>query len=168
LHPGEKEAVSDTTPETAPQPAASMPEIRQTNPEEIAEPEPTPEPEQKTIGSRVTGTEPETQEEAPKAEEEPEQKVQEDTMTIKLLSNKTMNVEGKITIPLGTQIIFENTDTWPHQIVIEQGSGLDTKRLWPGERMEGGEASSYVFSEKGTFTIRDVFSGSMRTIITVE
>jgi hypothetical protein len=162
--------------ETPPEPVEPepVPELAQIEPEEeeevVAPPEPEeeeeevvapPEPEEEeetTIGTRVEGTE----------QEAVEEEVPEDVEEIGLLANKTMTV-SEMTIPQGTMLAWKNYDVgWPHILAVESGKSFDTIRHARSDRLLDGEVWEYTFEEKGTFIVRDLFSGPMRMTVTVE
>ncbi|HII72438.1 TPA: hypothetical protein HA265_06810, partial [Candidatus Woesearchaeota archaeon] len=181
MHPEEEQKIAEEYRENLP----TMPEA-QPEPEPVPEPAPKPEaeaepvPEQQPAPTKTTETDQEFESErlgsrvegnAPAEEENPESvelpEGLENAVQVNLLPNKTMD-QGAMTVKVGTEMRFHNADTWPHQIVVDSGSGFDTIRHWQGERMAAGGESSYVFNEPGVYTVRDIFSGSMRLILTVE
>jgi plastocyanin len=154
-----KQAAEQQAPSAAPAPP---PPLTQVQPEaEEAQAAPPPQPEapaaQGTIGTRLEGTE-----EAPVEEEAPEG-VEE----IFLTAEKTMT-SGDVTVPKGTTLYWRNKDTWPHQLKVTTGSGLDTKLVIDSPRLVPEAAWNFTFNEAGVFTVRDIFSGKMRMIVTVE
>ncbi|MBW2964012.1 hypothetical protein KY363_01000 [Candidatus Woesearchaeota archaeon] len=110
-----------------------------------------------SIGTRVGDTQVEAKEEF----------VPEGESTIKLYANKTMS-SSSMTISAGTTLFWKSFDTWPHVLNVEQGKGLDTKRLAQSERLLEGGVWQYTFNDKGVFLVRDTFAGAMRMNVTVE
>ena len=146
----------------APVPA---PPMTQVNPaaEATAPAQPAPAPEAAPvppIGNRVTGTEETPVDETPEAAEEGAE-------DILLTAEKTMT-SGDVTVPKGTTLYWLNKDTWPHQLKVTTGSGLDTKLVMDSPRLTPESAWNYTFNDAGVFTVRDIFSGKMRMIVTVE
>jgi len=152
---------AEPAPAPAPEPAsAPMPEMTPVQPveEEVVHP-PTEAPEEVApIGNIVSG----------EGEEGVEEEVPENITEIKLNPDKTMSLTEK-TVSVGTTLAWKNYDLgWPHQLAVETGSGWDTIRHAKSERLLDNEVFKYTFNEKGTFTVRDIFSGKMRMIVTVE
>lgn len=150
-----------SAPASAPEPAsAPVPEMTPVQPveEEVVHP-PTEEPEEVApIGNIVSG----------EGEEGVEEEVPENITEIKLNPDKTMSLTEK-TVKVGTKLAWKNYDLgWPHQLAVESGSGWDTKRHALSERLLDNEVFEYTFNEKGTFLVRDIFSGKMRMTVTVE
>ncbi len=110
------------------------------------------------MGSRVEGTEQDA------AEEEVSD---EDIEEIGLTAEKIMT-SSNMTVSVGTTLAWKNYDSWPHQLAVESGSGWDTVRHAESDRLLEGNVWEYTFEEKGTFLVRDIFSGPMRMYVTVE
>jgi plastocyanin len=142
---------------------APVPVVTQVNPgvEQPATQPPVAEPEkpveQKTIGTRVEGTEKPAEEQA----------VPEDVEAILITAEKKMT-SGDVAVAKGTTLFWQNTDTWPHQLKITTGSSYDTKLHAESPRLLEGNVWNYTFAESGVFTVRDIFSGGIRMIVTVE
>lgn len=163
----EAPAPMDIPDETAP-----APKMTQVEPEKPATPPPPPPaPEEKeeeeeetpeTIGSRVTGTEQEPEEQELPAEVE----------EIKLIADKIMTLNDKPltekTVSVGTTLYWKNHEKDPHMLAVESGKGFDTIRHKLSPRILQGETFEYTFNEKGTFLVRDIWSGKMRVTVTVE
>lgn len=90
-----------------------------------------------------------------------------------LLPTKLMDATA-LTIKASETISFKNTDTWPHEILIEQNNTeadnpwQKTILIMEGDRLEAGEVWTYTFDTEGVYLARDRFSGKMRMLVTVE
>ncbi len=155
-----KKTESPIAPATQP-----VPQMEQVNPsvekeEPIASPPVQEQPQKEEpapIGNRVEGTEAEPVDEA----------IPEGTEEVLLYVNKTMSL-NVMTVSAGMTVSWKNMDTFPHVLAVETGKGFDTVRHAKSPQIVSGAVWSYTFNDKGTFLVRDLFSGSMRMNVTVE
>jgi hypothetical protein len=82
---------------------------------------------------------------------------------ILLTPQKLMSKDLKV-ITKGESVTWKNTDSAPHQLVIE----LNGVRLSGGVRIDPGQAWTYTFDRLGEHLVRDIFSGNMRMLVRVE
>ena len=105
-------------------------------------------------------------EEQEKIEEElPEPEIVEVILTI----DRKM-VPSQINITVGTTVKWINQGETPRNLMIYDGSinDLREENVIRSQNFYSGESFSYTFTEKKTYTIRDVYTGSMRGEITAE
>jgi plastocyanin len=114
-----------------------------------------------TIGNAITGN-PDTG-----VVNTTEENVEGAAEEIKLLPDKTMSI-NKMTVSVGTKLSWRNTDSWPHQMSVISGKGLDTILHGRSERLQQNGLWEFTFNEKGKFVVKDTFSGDMRMNVTVE
>jgi plastocyanin len=154
VQPGaQEEVVTPPAPETVPAPATQVASEYTSGQSEPALVDDTGAP----LGSRSEGTEKTAVDES----------VSEGAEEIMLFANKTMSMKD-ITVKAGTALAWKNYDSWPHQLAVETGSGWDTVRHAESTRLLEGNVWEYTFEEKGTFLVRDIYSGPMRMTVTVE
>ncbi len=108
-----------------------------------------------------------TSEEILEEAEEQDEPEEELITEIILTPEKTMS-EIEKRVSKGTTLRWKNTDSWPHILAVETGSGFDTKRLNRSEELLENDTWEYTFDEYGTFLVRDIFSGKMRMDVIVE
>ncbi|MBU0461055.1 MAG: hypothetical protein KJ574_00555 [Nanoarchaeota archaeon] len=109
--------------------------------------------EQTPIGNRVWG------EGVP---EETVKTLEGSTGTIYITSDKKMS-ESVLLVSKGTTLTWVNEDTYPHNLLIEQGTVLIEK----GPRMEAEDMFAYKFDTVGEFLVRDMFAGTARMTVIV-
>jgi plastocyanin len=150
------------------EPAVQAPVLNQVQPEKEEKeapavkanvPAPAEEEKSAAIGSLVTGNEP--------AAKEEQEVPSESSAEIRLNADKTMS-ETAVKVDVGTTLSWKNYDSWPHEISVISGKGLDTKLHSKSPRLVEGNVWSYTFSEKGEFVAKDTFAGKMRMNVTVE
>ncbi|MBW2993294.1 cupredoxin domain-containing protein, partial [Candidatus Woesearchaeota archaeon] len=109
------------------------------------------------------------QELIPPTEEMPAEITEEpEIIYANLTAEKTMTLPAELTINMGTTIIWTNLDKSPHNLIIYDTKDPDLKDedLTRSENINSGETYQYTFDKRGTFMIKDVYSGQMRTLIT--
>jgi plastocyanin len=159
-----KADIAEEQPAPAPvKPAPAQPPAPKLTPVEPEKEEEVKPPKTKTaeaeggLGTNVEGTK----------KEAVEEDVPEEQIEIMLNKDKTMS-RTELTVDAGTTVYWKNYDTWPHQLAVETGKGFDTKRHAESTRLLEKEVWEYTFNDKGTFLVRDIFSGKMRMNVTVE
>jgi plastocyanin len=92
-----------------------------------------------------------------------------ESFAAKLTPEKTME-PSEITIKAGTTIIWQNEDTYPHNLMIYKKTITDLKEedIIRSNNFYENESFEYTFVEKGEYVVRDVYSGTMRGEITAE
>jgi plastocyanin len=152
---------AEQAPAPAPVQAPPLKQVEQAEPAAVPTSTPAVAPEEPKaetpIGSRVTGTE----------QIAVEEEVPEEVQEIKLNPEKTMS-ETVMTVAKGTTLFWKNYDTWPHQLKVTSGKGLDTQLHGESSRLLPGNVWNFTFNEKGVFVVRDIYSGGMRMNVTVE
>ena len=81
-----------------------------------------------------------------------------------ILTEKKLMEPTELTVKPGTTVVWENRNSNPHVLAVEN----EGKRLELSDRISPGDKFEYTFNDSGEFLVRDLFSGGMRIIITVE
>lgn len=91
-----------------------------------------------------------------------------ETIYANLTPEKTMTLPGELNIKKGTTIIWTNMDKSPHNLIIYdmKDPDLTDDDLTRSENINPGDSYQYTFDKRGTFIVKDVYSGQMRSLIT--
>ena len=69
---------------------------------------------------------------------------------------------AELSVPAGTNVIFQNTDHIAHQVISRQGDPFDLKLLKPGQQ------SSHVFVTAGSYVVQCDLHPKMKMTINVQ
>ncbi len=112
---------------------------------------------------------PKLQETIPPTEEMPAEVAEgSEIIYANLTAEKTMTLPDELAIEKGTTIIWTNLDKSPHNLIIYdiKDPDLTDDDLTRSENILPGETYQYTFDKRGTFMVKDVYSGQMRSLIT--
>ena len=84
------------------------------------------------------------------------------TSDIVLINDLTVQPD-MLEVTAGSEVLFKVSGTRPQKLIIS----LDKLTVAQSDRLEDGDAYTYVFEEAGTYEWRSVFSGAVRGTVVV-